>query len=357
MQLEAGELRYALYLGLILFPLFIVCRRFRDWPLVYLSVLGAYALAATIAAFMSPFQTLFGVIRYLCIGIFVGAPLLLLYMTYCLRQSGKPRWALACLGSMFFLNIVALDAFVLEPHDLQIRHEKIRTAKLKRPLRLLVMSDIQTDTVGDYEDSVLARAMREKPDLILLPGDYVQTHPTHYIEQTDKLRALLLKHDFSAPLGAYAVGGDADYQDYSRIFRGTKVRVFTKTERLELPELTITALNLADSRSGKAVYADSEKYHIVFGHAPDYSRSNPPGDLYLAGHTHGGQIQIPGFGPLMTLSLAERSACGGCCKPNPTGGDAMLMITRGVGMERFEAPRLRFFCKPEFVVIDVEPMS
>jgi len=79
------------------------------------------------------------------------------------------------------------------------------------------------------------------------------------------------------------------------------------------------------------------------------------GDLFVAGHTHGGQVQLPIYGPLLTFSEAPRDWCGGCCVSRDDG--KTFMITRGVGMERERAPRLRFFCHPEIVVIDVVPKA
>ena len=38
-----------------------------------------------------------------------------------------------------------------------------------------MLADLQTDKFGDYERGVLRRVMEEKPDLILLAGDYIQT--------------------------------------------------------------------------------------------------------------------------------------------------------------------------------------
>ncbi len=75
-------------------------------------------------------------------------------------------------------------------------------------------------------------------------------------------------------------------------------------------------------------------------------------DLMLAGHTHGGQVCLPVLGPLLTPSGSPRSwASGATAMP----GDRTLVVSRGVGMERQGAPRLRFLCRPELVVIDLKP--
>ena len=82
------------------------------------------------------------------------------------------------------------------------------------------------------------------------------------------------------------------------------------------------------------------------------SCTSPDADLILAGHTHGGQVRLPLLGPLLTLSQVPRSWAAGRTEL-PGGGT--LIVSRGVGMERHDAPRLRFLCRPELVVLDLIP--
>jgi predicted MPP superfamily phosphohydrolase len=70
-------------------------------------------------------------------------------------------------------------------------------------------------------------------------------------------------------------------------------------------------------------------------------------DLVLSGHTHGGQWRIPGFGAILTSSrFGKRYEAGRYTKDN-----THLYVSRGLGMEGFGAPRARFFCPPELVLI------
>jgi predicted MPP superfamily phosphohydrolase len=72
-------------------------------------------------------------------------------------------------------------------------------------------------------------------------------------------------------------------------------------------------------------------------------------ELALGGHTHGGQIVLPGFGPPLTLSRLPRRYAAGL---NVYEG-IPLHVSPGIGMERLTAPQVRFFCPPEVSVIDV----
>ena len=80
---------------------------------------------------------------------------------------------------------------------------------------------------------------------------------------------------------------------------------------------------------------------IVFGHQPDYVIPLTAAggvDLALAGHTHGGQVALPLFGPPYTSSPLPRRYAGGLHDYQGT----LLHVSRGVGMERGPAPQIRF---------------
>ena len=74
-------------------------------------------------------------------------------------------------------------------------------------------------------------------------------------------------------------------------------------------------------------------------------------DLYLAGHTHGGQIRLPFYGALVTLSRYGKKYEAG----EYAVGDTILYVNRGIGMEGGLAPRVRFLCRPEITVFDIVP--
>jgi hypothetical protein len=99
---------------------------------------------------------------------------------------------------------------------------------------------------------------------------------------------------------------------------------------------------------------ESDRFHLVLGHSPNFALGRVEADLLVAGHTHGGQVRLPLVGPLITLSAVPRSWAAGLTEL-PGGGQ--LLVSRGLGMERAGAPRLRFLCRPELVVIDLIPDS
>jgi predicted MPP superfamily phosphohydrolase len=70
-------------------------------------------------------------------------------------------------------------------------------------------------------------------------------------------------------------------------------------------------------------------------------------DLYLCGHTHGGQVRLPVIGAVLTSSrLGRRYVMG-----HYHEGRTHLYVSRGVGFEGLGAPRVRLFCPPEITLI------
>lgn len=347
---------YTAALAVALCLIGVLLYRFRSLLLAWAAIFGFGIFVIALPLFFVRFGLVsFG---YWSIGIFGGITALFTLMAILFWKKARTSASLFALVAVL-LAVVSVDALWLEPRSLEVRHERLVTAKISRPVRVVILSDIQTDAVGGYERSVLLRAAKEKPDLVLLPGDYLQIiDPVKRNEQKVKWRQIFADKPLKPRLGAYAVQGDMEwYGIWEDLFDGSGVQVFSKTGSKDLGEIYLSGLSLADSsKSARGLSRPVEgKFHIVFGHKPEYFLKDPPGDLLVAGHTHGGQVQIPGFGPLITYSKVPRDWAGGCFLKRANG--QYLLISKGIGMERAEAPRLRFFCKPEIVVVDLIPRS
>ncbi|MGE0145026.1 MAG: metallophosphoesterase [Planctomycetota bacterium] len=260
------------------------------------------------------------------------------------------------------LGVYLWSCFV-EPRRLAVtihRVESPRAASVPSGLRVVLLADIQTDRIGEYESSVLDRVKSLEPDLVLLAGDYVQIgDKIRFAAEAARFRELFARYEPWPRLGMYAVIGDIDPDP--RIFDGTRVRLLDD-ESVDVggeSMLQIVGLSLPSSRrslddSVRSSIAEFSGFSIVLGHAPDFmldaiAGTAAPDALLLAGHTHGGQVVVPGFGPPITLTAVPRAiAAGGLHRY----GAAQLCVSRGIGMERGLAPRIRFWCPPEIVVFD-----
>jgi len=299
----------------------------------------------------------FMVMGLLAHGLF-GHGLIFLVASAGLLRRRAPRIALATGLTAVTLLALTVYAFCWEPYQLEVRTVRLTSAKLTRPVRIVVVADLQTDRIGEYEREVFRRVMALRPDLVLLPGDFLQIWDDAQRKvAAQQLRELLRELKFSAPLGIYAVNGNTDGPDWPTIFEGLPVQTIGQSQVFQTGELQITALKMWDSFDTRIVVEGTSRYHIVFGHGPDFALGQVDADLLVAGHTHGGQVRLPWPGPwrlrpLLTFSEVPRDWAQGV---TTLSGGRTLVVSRGVGMERGSAPRLRFLCRPELVVIEISP--
>lgn len=296
----------------------------------------------------------FGAMRCLAYGLF-GFLALTCAACATMLWRGHRRWAAGYLASVLLLEGIAFDSFWVEPHWLEVTRVRITSEKLSKPLKVALLADLQTDEIGDYERLVIDRIVAEKPDLVLLAGDYVQEWDDDRRRTLQsKLRELIHDCGLSAPLGVYAVRGNVDSGDWDDCFSGTEVIVVRRSRSFDAGELAITCLSMRDSFSPQLTVPEGDRFQIVLGHSPDFVLGNVSADLLVAGHCHGGQVRLPGIGPLITHSRVPRSWSAGVTKLD---GGRTLIVSRGIGMERGAAPPLRFLCRPELVFIDLVPPS
>jgi len=311
----------------------------------------------------------FAYMRVACSALFcVFAPLLMLRGASMLRSRTALGACLLILG--LGMDAAYVRACEMEPFDLQVRrYEAVSSAYRGRPLRIALISDLQTDHVTAYEQAAFERVEAERPDLILLTGDYLQVLSQEaYERERPALLALFDRIRHRPPLGMFAVHGDVDWSSHS--LDGAPVRLL-EDESVVLPGAGVQIIGLANVLGRRTLPLNLESaarafpgLTIVAVHRPDVAADalfngvdGAAGRLlFVAGHTHGGQIVLPGFGPLMTLSSLPRRYAGGFHALPRRGADGpggWLAVSRGVGCEREWAPRIRLFCPPELVFITV----
>ncbi len=288
-----------------------------------------------------------------CWFLFLHAPLHLL--VFARRLAGNHRTLqVVLLVGVAGLTAVGVDAFLIEPQALEVTHRRLVTSKVERPLRIAVLADIQTDAPGAYDRRVLARVKAEHPDLILFAGDYIHIEAGQaYRDAARKLNRLLQEAGLDPSLGKIAVQGNIDNrQPWETIFVGTDTQVYAADATLDVGPVVVTVLSMAQSYGMRTAVPAQDKYHIVLGHVPNYALGDIQADLLLAGHTHGGQVRLPFIGPLLTYTEVPRAWAAGQTEIAP---GRTLIVSRGIGLEREHAPRIRFLCRPELVIVDLVP--
>ena len=318
---------------------------------------------------------IFAIIRFVTAGLFFVLPATLIIfwiIVWFSRSAQLSSAASLCISSvLLLLTVLLLSIYVyarfIEPHRLQTTFHRINSPKLAgldSRLRIVLLADIQAERITDYEHRVLRQALRLKPDLILLAGDYLQCpDQPSYDSAVQRLQDILKELDFSAPLGVFAVHGHSERRNGRRCFQDTSVRWLSDHSLLitrDGSSISLTGLALDTGNTHRSMpdhlLSDlrADRFNIFLSHVPDFVLDLPPDhfiDLALAGHTHGGQICLPLLGPLVTFCRIPRSQAHGLHRINNT----TLCISRGLGMERGWAPPLRFLCPPEIVVLDLSP--
>jgi hypothetical protein len=325
---------------------------------------GACAWAA-VCARLGP-GTRFLFLRLLAQALF-GEAVLLCAGAAVLHARRRLRLRAAVLTSVTLGLLAAYaEAYHRGPRALELRRHELDRSGGRRPsgrLRILHLTDLQTHEIGAHEEEAFRRGLAERPDLIVLTGDYIHERLARTGEQAvADLRALVRRVALRAPLGVFATDGDTGY-DCETTFAGTDVAcLVNEARRIPLAggrSLVLVGVDTSLSHGGAAARlrrvvdaAPPADLRIVMGHAPDFV-ANLAGrtavDLALAGHTHGGQVVIPFFGPPLTFSRLPRRYAGDLHDYR----GIPLHVSRGIGMERGSAPQIRFLCPPEVCLVDV----
>ena len=300
----------------------------------------------------------FGVMHVLYLDLFVALPVGGAVLVAAERRRGRLLQA-AGLAAVLLAPVGAYASFV-EPSRLSVERVKVPLEDRRAgraPVRVGVVADIQFRHVGRHERRAVDRVTAERPDLIVLPGDVHQGSRRSLRRELPAIRRLMRR--LRAPGGVYLVPGDAeDANEARQVAAGTGVRMLVnQVERVLVRDrwLAIGGTEL-DYRSTAArrMIARLEQapgageVRLLLAHRPDAAltlRRRTRIDLVVAGHTHGGQVNVPGYGPPVTASrVGRRVAAGGL---HGVGGRRRVYVSRGVGLERGQSPRVRFLTPPE----------
>jgi predicted MPP superfamily phosphohydrolase len=226
-------------------------------------------------------------------------------------------------------------------------------------LRILHLTDLHYEGPSPRERAVLAAIDDLTPDLILLTGDYLNLSSVHDPTAQAAARAWLAQ--LEAPLGVYAVTGSPAVDVAGiipEIFAELPIHwLDDSVAEITWQNTTLWLLGVrctvdaqrdaaALRRVRQAVPRDAAT--LLLYHTPDLmpEATALDIDLYLAGHTHGGQLRVPLYGALFTSSRwGKRYEMGRYQAAKTT-----LYVSRGLGMEGLGAPRARFLAPPEIVL-------
>ena len=261
---------------------------------------------------------------------------------------------------------LGIRAFLWEPETLVVRRVEVVSPMWKgEPLRVGVLSDIHGAgphmSVARIE-SIVAELNAERPDIVLLLGDFAPGHVPASERSADERAAVMETlpplAKLRAPLGVWSVLGNHDWwNDGEAIEKGLEavgVKVLENERvRIERPRGALWLGGLADYESLRAkpsygeTLADLEGDDpvVVMSHWPDVFAAAPDRvAITFAGHSHCGQVNLPVFGRLMHASAgSEKWPCG-----LYSNGQGRLYVSGGVGVSLVP---VRFLQPPEIAVV------
>jgi predicted MPP superfamily phosphohydrolase len=261
------------------------------------------------------------------------------------------------------ISVALLYGTWIEPFRVEVTEAELRSSKLAghTPLRLLHISDLHVERVTPRERALLRMVEETAADVIVLTGDYLNLAYVYDAEAQAEAHDLLARLCDIARGPVYAITGSppVDRSDVvPAIFEDLPINwLLDAVEELHINGHTIRIAGLRCTRERhldvpRLRYTldgnPKHEFTLLLYHSPDLMPEAVElgVDLYLCGHTHGGQIRLPLIGALITSSdFWKRYEMG-----RYEEGRTTLYVSRGLGMEGLGAPRARFLAPPEIVL-------
>jgi predicted MPP superfamily phosphohydrolase len=294
-----------------------------------------------------------------------------------------PRTALAAAGTVVAAGAGVLGwSTLVEPHLFALRRLELPMLSPGAwPIRILHLSDLhivpgqrhkidwvrslaglQPDLVINTGDTLshleaIPPAMAAFGDLLNLPGGFVLGNNDFYAPVRKSPHRYFMDTGEFVPRGsplpsnelraAQSARGWVDLNNAKGVIsiRGQRIALagindpYTKRDRYDL--IAGPAERDAVVRIG-VTHAPEPRVLDLFA-ADGY-------DLLLAGHTHGGQVRVPGIGALVTNCGIDRSRARGLSR---WGSHSLLNVSAGLGTSPYLP--LRFCCRPEATLITLQP--
>jgi predicted MPP superfamily phosphohydrolase len=248
-----------------------------------------------------------------------------------------------------------IDALWWEPRRLVVEPVSFRFRDLPSELdglRLAQLSDFHRSPwvrQGEIERAV-AVTNTLAPDLVVLTGDYVSLRRRY----AEPCAAAL--SELRAPLGRFAVLGNHDHWlGPKRVAAALRQAGLTVLRNAAVPvarrgaDLWLVGVDDAfvhrDDLSLALRGVPGAAFKVVLLHEPDLADmvSRYPVQLQLSGHSHGGQVRLPGLGPILLPRMGRKYPMG-----RRQVARLQLYTSRGIGRIQ---PAVRFNCPPEVTLI------
>jgi predicted MPP superfamily phosphohydrolase len=259
---------------------------------------------------------------------------------------------------------------LIEPSRLAIHHIPLRIPNLPavwEGLTIAHLTDLHRSRYisAGYLCDCIARVNALQPDLIVFTGDYLthtRGHRRRYV-YGDDAEAEQFAHEAAACIGrararygVFASLGNHDHwynaEKVQRLIEATGVPVLrNQSVAVPIHGESLPIVGLGDQWTEppdfpRALAGVDAPLALVLMHNPDpfENWAQPGRHLILAGHTHGGQVNIPFYGPPIVPSRYGRKYAHGLFER----GTAQMYVNAGLGCI---FPPIRFNCRPEMAIV------
>lgn len=261
------------------------------------------------------------------------------------------------------ITLVAIYSTWIAPFRLGVTVERYPVTDwtaTDKPVRMLHIGDLHLERITARERHLNRLIADLKPDLIVFSGDFVNI--TYVDDPVTEQQIQEIVGEWQAPLGVFAVPGTFSVEpldrvrqfvaplDNIRLLEDEWVTIETSAGHINLLGMVTTHHLPIDQDKLRSLTQDApgDGLRLLLTHAPDVApeANDARYDLYVCGHTHGGQIRFPFIGAIFTASaLGSAFVMGRRDLEHVT-----VYTSRGVGLEGLGAPRARFLCPPEIIL-------
>lgn len=278
----------------------------------------------------------------------------------------KAKIVLLILALVFISGIIY--AIKIEPHWIKIKTSEIQISNRmteQSEIRIVHLTDfhLSSDVSLDYLRSVFIQAAAQHPDIICLTGDYVTGEIIQKSEYINVLKILSsAAPTFACPgnhdggIWARERGGSPNVEDIRLLIQSAGITFLeNNVSEIKIGKSKLMLAGLGDIWAGRCFpdqvqeSLDTAKVdlRIILTHNPDSKNQTKKlkWDLILAGHTHGGQFELPFVGTPFA-PVRDQKYVNGQYEYN--GG--ILYVSPGIG----NLHGVRFNCRPEISVLYVK---
>ena len=197
----------------------------------------------------------------------------------------------------------------IEPVLLTVKYENIYSDLLNEKndnIKIIQFSDSHISRYFNVTNlkKAVHKINAQNPQIVVFTGDLINKF-NHYDNKENIHEIWEVLSEINAPLGKYAVYGNHDYgggaeRAYRQIMTNSGFKILVN-ENIKIKENNINIIGLDDSIFGTfdketiVSLLDENYYNIIISHEPDVAEYflQYSTDLFLAGHSHGGQVNLP----------------------------------------------------------------